>query len=509
MLSEGNTTEQTLGGFVSNSIDNTHLFEGTPDRTEGFNSITLLFTAEYAATIRVRQSTGTDVSNLIWDILSIYNYPSSDTPLGVGLNRTVSVKGNFFKIDIENIISYPNRIRLNTVKLTTADSSVSVTGPVNVFLSHVPTVSLTGFVSLTGPVSLGNFPTQAVNEPAPTESVNTVLRTAVYARQYGGGETIPSVLTEVHCTPPTQTNPCSMYVTPLSAPCFGNGKDALGSTVSTPISAYQKDGVSSLFTHDKEAVDVLNDIKLKNIQQYNTTNGFIGGAGEPLTGLNTYQILPKRKTFLFNAYSTNKNADAIVASNGNTQSFMDANWGLANVKTWYARCTGAPVTVNYTYIDATGNEQNSSVSLPVNGVTLMTTAVTINKWSASRSLTPGADALFLTTGDITKSYAGGTYRFTNNSLFTCPNNAIAWVGQVSFCVTSADNFKLLKWDANGVRSTLFCWYVTPSQTQTQTTGEYGFGGYITAGETIGWSSENASVGDRVNIIASNVTVHYF
>ncbi len=518
MLSEGNTTEQTLGAFVSNNIDNTHLFEGTPDSTEGFNAITLLFTSEYAVTIRVRQSTGTDVGNLLWDVLTIYNYPADDTPLGVGLHRTVSVKGNFFKIDVENVVSYKNRIRLNCVKLTT-DPTVSVDGPVNVFLSHIPMVSLTGFVSLTGPVSLSNFPTQAANAAAPAGNVNTVLRTATYARPYGAS---PSVLSEIHCTPANSTNPCSMYVAPLSAPCFGNCRHTRDGTAteSTPISAYQKEvfvdnigfgqnNITSLFTHDQEAVDLLNLIKERQTQQYNTTNplfGAFGAFGAPLIGLNTYPILPKRKTFLFNAYSTNKNADAIVASNGNTQSFMDANWGRANVKTWYARCTGAPITINYTYIDTNGNEQNSSISLPVNGIALMTTAVTINKWSANRALTPGVDALYLTTGDISRSYAGGTYRFTNNSLFTCPNNAIAWVSQVSFCVTAADNFKLLKWDSNGVRSTLFCWSTSSASA---VAGEYGFGGYITAGETIGWSSESASVDDRVNIITSNVTVHYF
>ena len=91
-----------------------------------------------------------------------------------------------------------------------------------------------------------------------------------------------------------------------------------------------------------------------------------------------------------------------------------------------------------------------------------------------------------------------------NSLWTCPNNCIAWVQSVNFYSNAADNLRLFKWSALGVRSTLYGWTNATNFTATAG-GSYGFGGYITAGETIGWGGENATTS---KIVYSNIVCKY-
>jgi len=228
------------------------------------------------------------------------------------------------------------------------------------------------------------------------------------------------------------------------------------------------------------------------------------------TGLNMYVIPSKTKTFLFNAYSNNTGTNASISSIGNNQSFSANNWGLANPRnSWNVYRTGTtPLNFYYTYVNGSGDEIN--VTTPINlssastYYSLANNIVTINSWRTDASLASG-DTLYVTSSNnITHSFYGGNLLIHNNSLWTCPNNCIAWVQNLAFTSSGAEGLRLFKWNVNGVRSVMYGW-LGASNFSTTASGEYGFGGYITAGETIGWGGENASITRNVS---ANIVCRY-
>ena len=189
--------------------------------------------------------------------------------------------------------------------------------------------------------------------------------------------------------------------------------------------------------------------------------------------------------------------------------WVDRNFGLANprqISIGRSGTTSTALNLTMEYIDTVGNEQSIVVPAPLpTGISFVITGVVnVNKWKTNASLTANDTISIAFGGGINFSYAGGNLQQTNNALFTCPNNAIAWVQNVSFISSATDNLKLLKWDATGARSVLFGWG-NASNFNSIATGEYGFGGYITAGETIGWGGETSTT---YKWLHSNVVVRY-
>lgn len=228
-----------------------------------------------------------------------------------------------------------------------------------------------------------------------------------------------------------------------------------------------------------------------------------------LIGLNTYVIPTKTRTFCFNAYTNFTGTNRLLGSFNQNISYDQFNFGLANSRQIsVSRSATSSATLNLTmeYIDASGNEKSIVVPapLPTNITFIITGVISVNKWKTNASLTANDTINIAFGGGINFSYAGGNLQQTNNGLFTCPNNAIAWVQNVSFVSSATDNLKLLKWDATGARSVLFGWG-NASNFNSNATGEYGFGGYITAGETIGWGGETSTT---YKWLHSNVVVRY-
>jgi len=260
--------------------------------------------------------------------------------------------------------------------------------------------------------------------------------------------------------------------------------------------------ITSTTTDNAQSLDIF-------CNNSSTTNdkitGFPTGGN---VGLNMYVIPTKTKTFVFNAYTTNTANNAAIGSVSSTLTFSAYNWGLANPKTWYAKIGGGSATniaLTYTYIDTAGNEQTGTTgNLTTTGVSLGS-IITVNSWKANKTLTT-SDQIQIS-ADVNSganAFSGGDYYRTNNALFTCPNNAIAWVQNVSFYATAGENLRLYKWDALGNRSCIFGW-MNASNFNSNATGEYGYGGYITAGETIGWGGENSSTLKQVH---SNIVCRY-
>jgi hypothetical protein len=250
------------------------------------------------------------------------------------------------------------------------------------------------------------------------------------------------------------------------------------------------------------------DVQIQNVKT--TTNNKISGFPTNANiGLNMYVIPTKTQTFQFNAFTESTAENLAIGSNSSNIAFGTLSWGLANPKTWYMKIGGGSATnisITYTYIDTSGNEQTATAGpLTTAGFALPNSIITINKWKANKSLA-STDVVQIMAGANTglNSFAGGSLYETNNSLFTCPNNAIAWVQTVLFSANTVDNLRLYKWDVDGNRTVMYAWYAV-SNTQAYATGEYGFGGYITAGETIGWAGQVSTT--RKNVY-SNIVCRY-
>jgi len=167
-----------------------------------------------------------------------------------------------------------------------------------------------------------------------------------------------------------------------------------------------------------------------------------------------------------------------------------------------------PLSLAIDYIDALGNEQAAVIAAPIATTLTAITGVngiTINSVRANQTYTTNDTVSIAYANNINTSFAGGNFYQNNNSLFTCPNNAIAWVQNVSFYGQAADNLRLFKWTTQGVRETIYGW-TNQTNFNASSSGEYGFGGYITAGETVGWGGENSSTS---KVLYSTVIVKYF
>jgi len=266
------------------------------------------------------------------------------------------------------------------------------------------------------------------------------------------------------------------------------------------VDAYLKDGAGNAISSTSSAIN-------SYLTNTNTTNNIITGAG---SGLSMYVIPSKTKTFLFNAYSGSSAANAAIGAVSNTQTFSGSNWGIANPRnTWTVVRTGltASAVFNYTYVDGSGNE---TVGTPI---TLSTTSpfalangiVTVNSWYINATLGTGDSINVSSTSNVNASWGSGSYLQQNNSLWTCPNNCIAWVANVAYYSSTADALRLFKWDAAGNRTIMYGWY-NASNFTSSASGEYGFGGYIKAGETIGWGGEGSNIISRV--LHSNIVCKY-
>jgi len=262
---------------------------------------------------------------------------------------------------------------------------------------------------------------------------------------------------------------------------------------------------------DNEAVAELTSIDNKIIQGYNTTNNSISGYNSNNVALSTYVIPSKTKSFKFSAFTANTATNAFIGSINSSTTFSNTNFGLANSRQFYvirSGTTSAALSLAIDYIDALGNEQAAVVAAPIATTLTAITGVngiTINSVRANQTYTTNDTVSIAYANNINTSFAGGNFYQNNNSLFTCPNNAIAWVQNVSFYGQAADNLRLFKWTTQGVRETIYGW-TNQTNFNASSSGEYGFGGYITAGETVGWGGENSSTS---KVLYSTVIVKYF
>ncbi len=246
-----------------------------------------------------------------------------------------------------------------------------------------------------------------------------------------------------------------------------------------------------------------------------TNNSTVTGSN--IYGLNCYQIFPKIKSYSFNSFTTNTSAEILIAFNGTTGTTLTPytyNFGLAKPRTWYAYTT-ASLNLNYTYVNQLGDETNNSMNINATTWTALTgSIVSINEFKSTNYDISGSAYIYIAVGtgattNVICYYNRWSY---NIGVFTCPNNAIAWISDISLYVAgTTDNIYLWKYDTSGTRTATktFRGLVSAGAAMRITGGNINnpIGGFLRAGESFAWSGENANT--TYKIVSSTINVLYF
>jgi hypothetical protein len=244
-----------------------------------------------------------------------------------------------------------------------------------------------------------------------------------------------------------------------------------------------------------------------------TVNNSIFGASGTNTGINMYPVPIKQKQLVMSG--TSATANGILAGGGSTQTIATADWGITKPKIFSIFMTTGSVikTFYYDYIDIFGNERtgvftpptvNTWYQLPFQtGFT--DNMVGINNVRVSASLLANDVYYIAYNANITNAVATGTFSRSFCGIITIPNNAIAYVSNISIFNSVASNFNLHRCDAiTGARKNIF-YYNTPFATNHPQSGfEGALGGILQPGEAVFAANENANS----MVMFANVVIKY-
>ena len=167
-------------------------------------------------------------------------------------------------------------------------------------------------------------------------------------------------------------------------------------------------------------------------------------------------------------------------------------------------------SIVYDYVNSAGDLITSaSQSLSVGWNTLVGGAmISVNQLRLTTNNTLG-DNLYITTYNTSTNYAvnqiQGTY-LEQNSVMTCPNNAIMMVTNIQIYTSYGTRVGIIKWDKNGYRSLHYYQYLNAGQTIATTGGNDGFG-VFTAGESICFGKVDSTTAGAVEVSA-HVVIKY-
>ena len=234
----------------------------------------------------------------------------------------------------------------------------------------------------------------------------------------------------------------------------------------------------------------LTGIDSKLVQQFNTTNEY----GK--TGLNIYQIYPKKLQYFLYGINSNGVSNMLLGGVGCTASVSRFTFGKSNPQAFSAIMTSGvvPKTVRFHYTDANGNLQtNGSITINELNINTVLASMSVNPiMSVNRVwiVNPAAtDVLHVRVGNTFFAIAANTICTSKideqyNGIITVPNGYIGYLSAVNTYSPSASWMGTLKWEEDGSRTVSWLAYNTGNQVHT---GGYGgsIGGIYYPGETIG------------------------
>ena len=259
--------------------------------------------------------------------------------------------------------------------------------------------------------------------------------------------------------------------------------------------------ITSTSTPTTQSMDVF-------VNNNSTTNNY------DISGLNMYQIYPKRKTYSMKGTTFNNTYNNILGGYYSASDFLNIN--VTN-KVWYYRFTNATTITSALYgdyIDAIGNLQEDKLLANMtssSGTTTFTALLggvaikNINSWRMNPNPTVSS-TMDICNGNTQATSLGGFYynigavSSVNLSLcgmFCVPNGYIAWITGLGTTNTGNFNFGVIY--ADGTRKLLGGYYCQTGTSKEILSGggNYnGIGGTFTAGDRIFLVGGDAGTGQR-------------
>ncbi len=227
-----------------------------------------------------------------------------------------------------------------------------------------------------------------------------------------------------------------------------------------------------------------------------------------LAGFNIYQIQPKIKTFIYNAYAESVN-DSLLTASGNNVNYSTYNWGLGSAlkKTYSIYSSDFARRAYYDYIDQSGNEKSSFMDVSANLNTFFKEGniACINNFRVTPNVNGNAVYFTIATSvDIAKISYNGYY----NAAIMCPNNAIMRIENMTVYTNQRNTFTIYKNDPNGLRSAQAMYGLTG--TNNMTTNSVGsLAGYYYPGETLTMSNTAGGNNTGNVYVYARVMIKYF
>jgi hypothetical protein len=157
MESVGNSTIQILDASATVAGIFPGVFNGTPQDTQGYNSVNIICSADQSGTIYAMHS----MDNSVWDISDSILYPGSGGVVGTASYNTRALHSRWFKTKFVNPGSVSCNLRLQTMlhqgrPLDTTHDSVTTSGTVSGTVAINITQQELSFVEISGNVSIRN-----------------------------------------------------------------------------------------------------------------------------------------------------------------------------------------------------------------------------------------------------------------------------------------------------------------------------------------------------------------
>jgi hypothetical protein len=213
-----------------------------------------------------------------------------------------------------------------------------------------------------------------------------------------------------------------------------------------------------------------------------------------LSGLNIYQIYPKKIHYTLSGRTESGAASVIMGGTGSSRFIYDVTFGKASPQAFSAVLTGGSINriINYHYVNTDGVLKTDGTALLTALNTPVTlspaTMISINKHWMVGSV-GASDQVVIRMGTLNNAaytICHSDVDDYNNGVITVPNGYIGYLTNINVFSPSTCFFGVVKWDVDSYRSVTYPFY---NQTNQNFSSGYNgsLGGIYTAGESIAFS----------------------
>jgi hypothetical protein len=208
------------------------------------------------------------------------------------------------------------------------------------------------------------------------------------------------------------------------------------------------------------------------------------------TGLNIYQIYPRKIHYTLSGRSESGAEGVIMGGTGSQKYIYDFTFGKATLQVFSAIQSGGsvPRTIKFHYVDYNGDLQTNGTATftTLNTVvTLLPNMISINKFWIDGDVGASEQVLIrVGTGNTAvNTIASADYNDYYNGVITVPNGYIGYLSQFSLYTPGATWVCVVKWDENSIRSVVYN-HFNGANAPVSSGFNGSIGGIFTAGESI-------------------------